>query len=166
LRKISNFDVPSSYNENKIKLMVRDPFCLYLYWEITDYRRNLIAHHFRCQWEDLKPIIRLYDVTGNEFNGHNANYYVEIPIDNLADNWYINNISPERVFVAEYGVLNPQKEYLPIMCSSPSSTPRDREADIPIPIIMPAVHEHEQRSFNFKLAEKTFSSYSFYENKN
>lgn len=164
-RQIYNYSIPDGYQENKIVLMVRDPNCLFVYWEITDYRKSLVSRHLNCDWEKLTPIIRLFDVTDREFDGFNANYYLDIKIHPMANNWYLQDISPNRAYVADYGVLNEQDEFTSILSSQTILTPRDRAADQRPPIVFPK-NKDEIGGWKANRNDKkidNISSYSIYE---
>lgn len=164
-RQIYNYSIPDGYQENKIVLMVRDPNCLFVYWEITDYRRDLISRHLKSDWEKLTPIIRLFDVTDREFDGYNANYYLDIKIHPMANNWYLHDISPNRSYVADYGVLNEQEVFTAILRSKTILTPRDRAVDKALPFVLP---KNKDETSGWKVNRnakeiENFSSYSVYE---
>src|SRR5574337_341777 len=54
-------ELPLGYGEEKIALMVRDPYLAYVYWEITPSRVQREKSWFG--WNG-KPAVRIYDVTG------------------------------------------------------------------------------------------------------
>ena len=39
------FELPASYGDDKIALLVRDPWWVYAYWEVTPERERQVVHH-------------------------------------------------------------------------------------------------------------------------
>ena len=62
------FSIPTSYGEDRIVLMVKDPWWLFAYWEIQPgtertVRSQLLPHEV----SGLQTILRIYDVTDVAF---------------------------------------------------------------------------------------------------
>lgn len=108
--------LPEEYYENKIALMIVDPIKLFSFWEV---REDTLAMHIG----NLN--LRTYDVTGVDFDGMNANSYFDIAIYERIGSLYID-VSPEREFITDVGILNPQGIFITIARSNRVSTPRAR----------------------------------------
>ena len=71
-------ELPWGYGENRITVIVRDPDSAYLYWEIDDEgiaaARSRLGPAGTRGWCNL----RIYDTTGREFDGTNANDYFDL----------------------------------------------------------------------------------------
>lgn len=59
-------DLPKGYNKDRIIVMVRDPFWLHAYWEITRQAIQRAEAALSQDWHSCKPILRLLDVTSND----------------------------------------------------------------------------------------------------
>src|SRR5271166_6164128 len=58
--------LPAGYGKDRIVVMVRDPYWLHAYWELT---RNAIARaetSLGQEWHGAKPILRLLDVSAHD----------------------------------------------------------------------------------------------------
>jgi hypothetical protein len=83
-------------------------------------------------------ILRVYDVTGVNFDGGNAHSYFDIGISDSAKNWYINTGNPSRSYMVDIGLLSPSGRFVVLArsnrattpCNSPSNT-KDEEYMVP-----------------------------------
>lgn len=124
-RERKQFRFPSGYGDNKIVLLVRDPWWVFAYWEIRrdkedDIRRKIESSGEKAQ----KSILRVYDVTDINFNGRNAHAYFDIDLKGLASNWYINVNSPDRAWVVEIGIVSDKGNFYALARSNIVRTPR------------------------------------------
>lgn len=118
-------ELPHGYGDNRIVLMVRDPYWAYTYWEITDNKKGEIAGKFGIGWDRLAKVLRVYDVTNIIFNGTNANSYFDIEAGDYAATWYINVGRPDTSWCVDIGVKTPSGEFIMIARSNCITTPRD-----------------------------------------
>lgn len=119
-------ELPRSYGVNRLVLMVRDPYWLYAYWEITATRMEQISsRHGSRAWDDSKAVLRVYDVTGINFNGKNANSFFDCSLNDQADSWHINVPGANRTYCVDMGRLFPDGTFLTILRSNAVTTPRD-----------------------------------------
>ncbi|MCX5680427.1 MAG: DUF4912 domain-containing protein [Candidatus Omnitrophica bacterium] len=125
LRDRKTFRFPSGYGDNKIVLLVRDPWWIFAYWEIRKEKTDEITRKISDSGDECeKSILRVYDVTGVNFNGHNANSYFDIELKGLASTWYINVSSPDRSWVVDIGVLTKKGNFYLLARSNAVHTPR------------------------------------------
>lgn len=118
-------ELPRSYGVDRLVLLVRDPYWLYAYWEITATKMaEFSSTHGATAWESSRPALRVYDVTGVAFNGENANKYVDIGIDEQADNWHINVEETDRSFCVDVGRQLPNGRFITLLRSNVVATPR------------------------------------------
>ncbi len=116
-------DLPPRYGEDKIVLMARDPNWLFAYWEITAAKQEEQGIEPKT-WQASCPVLRVYDVTDVEFNGTNANSFVDIPITEEADRWHIQVGQPNRSFCVELGRVLPGGSFIGLLRSNIVTTPR------------------------------------------
>ncbi len=119
-------ELPTNYGDNKLVLMVRDPWWIFAYWEVQP---NLVEE-VKTQIpddkkDDLKFVMRIYDVSYVDFNGKNAHYYFDITLPYGAERWYINVNAPGRSWVAEMGWLSSDGQFYPVVRSNVVYTPLD-----------------------------------------
>lgn len=119
-------ELPRRYGEDRLVLLARDPYWLFAYWELSATKQEKFEEIYGSgSWKASRPILRLYDVTGIEdFQGYNAHYFVDIPINDEADNWYIEVGKPNRTFCVDLGRILPSGTFVPLLRSNPAHTPR------------------------------------------
>lgn len=119
------FSIPTGYGEDRIVLMVKDPWWLFAYWEIQpaterSARSQLLPHEVA----GLQSILRIYDVTGIEFPSQPAHRSFDISLSGLATNWYVPVNAPNRSFIVELGLLTHTGRFLLLARSNRVTTPR------------------------------------------
>jgi len=118
-------DLPAAYGLDRLVLLVRDPYWLYAYWEITATKQEEFANTYGpAAWTASRPVLRVYDVTGVDFNGRNANSFLDISISEQADNWHIPVGQPNRSFCLDLGRLFPDGRFVTLLRSNVVTTPR------------------------------------------
>jgi uncharacterized protein len=120
-------NLPLGYGEEKIVLMVRDPYLVHAYWEVTPVRIEREKAWFG--WSS-KLVVRIYDVTGVQFDGRNALGYFDQEVFERLGSWYFDVGRPSHAFVADIGLLSPEGKFLTLARSNPISMPRDGVSDV------------------------------------
>jgi hypothetical protein len=117
-------ELPWTYGEDRITAMVRDPESAYVYWELTDEgiagaRRRLGAAgaHGWCN-------LRVYDTTGRDFDGVNANDYFDIGIDRRDRDYFLMIRRPGSSMHVEVGISTHEGYFQPIARSGRADFPR------------------------------------------
>jgi hypothetical protein len=117
------YGLPDFYDETYVRLLVRDPEWVFVYWEIDTKTRDRFwiprgAHQGRL-------VLRWYDVTDvPEFNGQNAQRVIETAINDQTSSWYQHLPDPGHFWCAELGVLSSEGEFLCVCRSNVVQTPR------------------------------------------
>jgi len=124
--------LPTGYNKDRIVAMVRDPWWVFVYWEITPQREASVLEELKRRGlRPLRTILRVYDITGvRGFDGNNANSSFDITINNAARNWYIDVGSPGRTWCIAIGILAEKDEFYILARSNIVNTPRFGMSDI------------------------------------
>lgn len=120
-------ELPEGYNQDQIVLMVRDPYWAYAYWEATPSRIEKEKSWFG--WNS-KLCVRIYDITGVQFDGKNANGYFDQEVYERRGNWYFDLSKPSHSFCAELGLRSPDGKFLTIARSNYITMPRDGVSDV------------------------------------
>jgi hypothetical protein len=117
-------ELPWAYGENRITAMVRDPDSAYLYWEITDEgiagARNRLGPSGQHGWCNL----RVYDTTGREFDGTNANDYFDIRVERHDREYYLMIRRPSSSMHVEIGIKTHEGYFQPIARTGRANFPR------------------------------------------
>lgn len=125
MRERKQFKFPPGYGDNKIVILIRDPWWLFAYWEIRHDKEEDIVRKIRSDGDDpLKSVLRIYDVTDINFNGRNANSSFDIDLKGLANNWYINVGSPDRSWLVDIGIVTKKGSFYVLARSNTVKTPR------------------------------------------
>jgi hypothetical protein len=119
--------LPAGYNEEKIILMARDPYVAHAYWEVTPARIEREKAWFG--WNS-RLCIRIYDVTGIQFDGRNALGYYDQEVHERIGNWYLDLGKPTHSFCADLGLLSPEGKFLTLARSNYINMPRDGASDV------------------------------------
>lgn len=118
ITKEPSYYLPLGYNDNKIILLVRDPYCLFAYWEISNEKRNNFVKQFgENSWNNSRSVIKLVNITRNKVE------YVEV--NDYASNWYINVNEPNCIFHAELGRMFSDNFFISLVTSNSVHTPSD-----------------------------------------
>ncbi|MDD5496245.1 MAG: DUF4912 domain-containing protein [Candidatus Omnitrophica bacterium] len=119
------FRFPKGYGDNKIVILVRDPWWIFAYWEIRADKEEETVRRIRSGGDEvLKSILRVYDVTDINFDGKNANSFFDVELSGLAANWYINVGSPDRSWIVEIGIVTKKGSFYALARSNSVKTPR------------------------------------------
>ena len=80
------FSIPEAYNETYIKLMLRDPFWAFAYWELKDADLEIIRDGLAA----TEPFLRVYEVDNSPETPSSAISFFDIPVQITDNSWYIN----------------------------------------------------------------------------
>ena len=124
-------DVPVLYGDNRIVLLVRDPWWLHAYWEVSPQQVAKGKQALGLPPDaPVKTVLRVYDITGREFNGRNANSFFDIELNGMANNWYIHVGQPNASYCVDIGLISSQGKFYTLARSNSVTTPRDKMSDV------------------------------------
>ncbi|UNC93258.1 DUF4912 domain-containing protein [Candidatus Contubernalis alkaliaceticus] len=127
----AGYHLPLHYGEDRMILMLRDPYWLFSYWEITGGTQNYYRQKYhQSGWDNSTPIIRVYRFPVGLEPLDQPEITFDIELSHNINSWHINVGMPNRRYYAEIGRKLPGGEYIPILCSNSVNTPRDSESDI------------------------------------
>lgn len=130
-------DLPQKYGKDEIVLLVKDPYWLYAYWELSDAKKEELKKRFGLSaWEKSHPLLRVYDLTNNPYDFLHAPFF-EIAITEMADNWYIHTGRPCSTFCVDLGRWFPEYGFITIARSNIVTTPADRPSEVIDPLWPP-----------------------------
>jgi hypothetical protein len=123
-------DLPTGYGKDRIVVMVRDPYWLHCYWELTHAAIQRAEAALGQEWHTSKPILRLLDVSGRETSSASEQVVRNIDIHGGCNNWYIDVSNPPRSFRVDIGYLSRSGRFLVLARSNVVSTPRAGVSDV------------------------------------
>lgn len=125
IRERKEFRFPHGYGDNRIAILVRDPWWVFSYWEIRRDKEEEVLRRIESAGDQRqKSVLRVYDVTDIHFNGRNAHTYFDIDLNGLANSWYINVGKPDRAWVVDIGIVTKNGDFYLLARSNVIKTPR------------------------------------------
>jgi len=106
-------EFPDFYYKDRLVLMVKNPFTLHAYWEITTHLRNMNPGQL---------ILRTYGFTPEI-------YFFDNKIEQEKENYYIDVNRPDTEFYAQIGIYS-NNRFKPILESNRVRTPRNTVSDV------------------------------------
>jgi hypothetical protein len=122
-------DLPAGYGKDRIVVMVRDPYWLHAYWELTRQAVQRAEAALGQHWHGAKPILRLLDVTTHDTTSTAEAIVRDIEIHGGCNNWYIDVHNPPRSFRVDIGYLSKHGQFYVLARSNVVSTPRAGVSD-------------------------------------
>jgi hypothetical protein len=117
-------DIPDVYNDTYMRALPRDPEWLFVYWEISGSSRNALKGKMgAAAYNSSKKLLRLYDVTGRNYDGSNAQGYTDIEINEYANNWYVRVPEPGKTYLVECGLLTAEGRFFLAVRSNAVNVP-------------------------------------------
>jgi hypothetical protein len=120
---VRGFELPGGYGDNRIVLLVRDPYWVYSYWEINPGKREQIRKEVGDDvFGGSSECLRVYNVDN----------WDSFDIDNLggANNWHINVPQCNVSYCVDIGFKTPDGRFIAAARSNIVTTPLDRMSDV------------------------------------
>lgn len=114
--------LPAQYGIDRLVLLVRDPWWVYAWWELTP---TTLASGRRALDAPADLALRVYDISTIDWDGVNHHSYFDIDVHDLASNWYIELGKPGASFCAELGLRTADGRFLALVRSNIVTLPRD-----------------------------------------
>ena len=116
--------------KDRIIAMVRDPYWLHVYWELSraTYARAQAA--LGQEWHVAKPILRLMDVTSEDTTSASERHVRDIEIHGGVNNWYIDVCTPPKSYRIDIGYLSKRGKFFVLARSNVVSTPKAGVSDV------------------------------------
>lgn len=114
--------LPGNYSLDRLVAMVRDPRCIYAYWELHGPLLSTLVerrgHGFidSCAW-----VLRLHHIS--------EGFAVDMEIDPSAGCWYLN-VGGSDEYQVEIGLLSPDGEWISLLASQVVKTPRTGPSEV------------------------------------
>ena len=93
-RNIDRMELPKWYDDNRLTLMVVTPHSVFLYWELA-FSQNRAA-------QGRQLVARLFDLPREQPEQQPVLVKSEI-LPPFTENWYFNDLQPDRYYRAEMG---------------------------------------------------------------
>ncbi len=113
-------DLPAGYGKDRIVVMVRDPYWLHCYWELTRHAIQRAEAALGQEWHQAKPILRVLDVSSHGTTNVSETPVRDIDIHGGCNNWYIDVATPPKSFRIDIGYLSRSGRFYDA-CPAPTS---------------------------------------------
>jgi hypothetical protein len=123
-------DLPAGYGKDRITVMVRDPYWLHCYWELTRQAIQRAEAALGQDWHTAAPILRLLDVSTQETTSTSESIIRDILIHGGCNNWYIDVVNPPRSYRVDIGYLARSGRFYVLARSNVVTTPRAGISDV------------------------------------
>jgi hypothetical protein len=123
-------DLPAGYGRDRIVVMVRDPYWLHAYWELTRQAVQRAEAALGQEWHGARPILRLLDVTSQDTTSAAEAVVRDIDIHGGCNNWYLDVANPPRSYRVDIGYLSRRGRFYVLARSNVVSTPRAGVSDV------------------------------------
>ena len=120
-------DLPTRYGVDRLAVLVRDPWWVYAWWELT---AGNLTDGRQMMGADAALVLRVYDVSAILWDGTNHHSHFDVGIEDHAGCWYLELGKPGASFLAEIGLRAPDGRFLALVRSNAVSLPRDGVSDV------------------------------------
>lgn len=114
---------------DRLVAMVRDPYWLHAYWELTRQGIDRARAAMGQDWHLAKPILRLFEVSTGGTASAVATPVRDIEIHGGVCNWYVDVPDPPQSYRLEIGYAAPEDKFFSIARSNVVTTPRPGSRD-------------------------------------
>ncbi len=121
--------LPAGYGKDRIVVMVRDPYWLHAYWELTHQSIQRAEAALGQDWHTAKPILRVVDVSAHDTTSTSEATLRDIEIHGGCQNWYIEVQQPPRSYRVDVGYISRRGQFYCVSRSNVVSTPRANVSD-------------------------------------
>lgn len=123
-------DLPAGYGKDRVVLMVRDPYWLHCYWELTRQAVGRAEAALGQEWHSAKPILRLLNVSSRDTTCASETIVRDIDIHGGCNNWYIDVANPPCSYRVDVGYLTKSGKFYALAGSNVVTTPRAGISDV------------------------------------
>ena len=116
--------------KDRIIAMVRDPYWLHAYWELSRSTLARAQAALGQDWHTARPVLRLMDVTSEDTTSASERHVRDIEIHGGVNNWYIDVINPPRSYRIDIGYLARRGKFFVLARSNVVSTPKAGVSDV------------------------------------
>jgi hypothetical protein len=110
--------------KDRLVVMVRDPFWLHAYWELSRKSIERAKVAMNHAWHSAKPILRLSELQHDGEKDAARVPVRDIEVHGGVHNWYIDVHEPPKTYQLEIGYLASNGTFYPLARSNVVSTPK------------------------------------------
>ncbi len=115
--------LPDKYYRDRIVALVRDPKCIFSYWELTGQStREIVNFLGEYTFQQAQWILRLHNLSQNSQKDLNINPPADL--NGIKGAWYFNDIQPDTKYQIEIGMITTAGAFISLAKSNIVITPR------------------------------------------
>lgn len=123
----SSKSLPDGYGNTEAALLPRDPYWMFIYWEITENsKKNIINQIGQEAFEKSRKVIRVYEVDESD----KPSRHFDIPFVMEAKNWYINVNECGKSYICEIGLITPDGRFIGIVKTNKVTLPKTGVSEV------------------------------------
>ena len=115
--------------KDRLVVMVRGPFWLHAYWELTPAGVVRAQAALGELWHTAKPMLRLLEVSSAGSSTAAERVRRDVPIHGGVTNWYIDVSDPPKTYRMEIGYLAANGRFFSLARSNTVSTPAQASSE-------------------------------------
>lgn len=116
--------------KDRIITMVRDPYWIHCYWELSRSTMSRAKAALGQDWHTARPILRVMDVTSDDTSVSGEQHHRDIEIHGGVNNWYIDIKSPTRSYRVDIGYLSRRGRFYVLARSNVVTMPKAGSSDM------------------------------------
>lgn len=124
-------DLPRSYGRDRLVLLVRDPYWLHCYWEISAQTNRQAEAALGVDWATARRALRLVGVGGSEGTSSAESIIKDIFLPDESHNWYIDVPNSGSNYQVEIGFKTQGGRFYSMARSNAVATPRTELGSAP-----------------------------------
>lgn len=121
-------ELPVNYGNNKLVLMVRDPYWVYSYWEIQQDKISAGLKALAKPHDEIRWVLRVFTTQVGSKTPASPPADIEVQAD--ARSWYLHLNSAGATYYAEIGLMDRQGKFHRLATSNTITLPPDRPSDV------------------------------------
>jgi len=116
--------------KDRCALLVRDPYWLQAYWEISRETVERAKVALAAHWHTAQPVLRLSEIDDASTTSAAERVVREIPVHGGVCNWYIDVVDPPKTYRVALGYRTGNGKFHALARSNKVSTPPPGAADL------------------------------------
>ena len=109
--------------KDRLVLMVRDPYWLHAYWELTRGSIERAQAALGQNWHGARPVLRLSEVSRDGSTCSSRRVLRDVQIHGGVNNWYLDVQDPPKSYQVDIGYLASGDRFFSVVRSNTVSTP-------------------------------------------
>ncbi|MGD9645737.1 MAG: DUF4912 domain-containing protein [Pirellulales bacterium] len=120
---------PDGYKKDRLIVMVRDPYWLHAYWELSRHGVLRAEAALGQDWHTARPVLRLLDVSSGATTSTAERVIRHIDVHGGVNNWYVDVQEPPCSYRLDIGYLTANDRFFMLARSNVVTTPQAASTD-------------------------------------